>query len=199
MASLTPAEKIVYGWLGLFNIYYSWYFKALLLVLSLNIILASIDRFPSAWSYIAKPKLDASRRWLLGQKQNAVVSMKGESEQEIAEKVKKVFRNQNLKTTVTQKKGKFYVFGERGALNRLGAYVVHVFLLTLFLGHFVALQSGFDADVRFMPGQTTNEIQLIEYNLDKQERLDDTYNHKNVPSQNILHNPSNMFLHMLIQ
>ena len=53
----------------------------------------------------------------------------------------------------------------------MGAYIVHVFLLTLFLGHFVALQTGFDADVRMMPGQTTNEIQLIEFKLDKQERF----------------------------
>jgi cytochrome c biogenesis protein ResB len=40
------------------------------------------------------------------------------------------------------------VFGETGRLNRIGAYIVHVALLTLFLGHFVALQTGFDADVR---------------------------------------------------
>src|SRR5215213_3744306 len=51
-ASLTPAEKLVYGWLGFFDIYYSWYFKLLLLILSLNITLASIDRFPSVWKNI---------------------------------------------------------------------------------------------------------------------------------------------------
>src|SRR5260221_705784 len=54
--SLTPAERLVFGDLGLFNVYHSWYFNFLLLFLSLNIILASIDRFPSAWSYIVKPK-----------------------------------------------------------------------------------------------------------------------------------------------
>src|SRR3954453_8769069 len=55
--SLTPAEKTVYGALGLFDIYHSWYFNGLLLLLSLNIVLASIDRFPSAWAYIVDPKL----------------------------------------------------------------------------------------------------------------------------------------------
>jgi cytochrome c biogenesis protein len=169
--SLTPAEKTVYGWLGLFDIYHSWYFYLSLIILSLNIILASIDRFPSAWTYISRPKLDASRRWLLGQKVNGIVNIKGENEQAIVEKVKAVFKNQGFRTGVTQKKDKFFVFGESGRFNRLGAYVVHVFLLTLFLGHFVALTSGFSADVRFMPGQTTNEIQLIDYNLDKQERF----------------------------
>ncbi|MBA3786455.1 MAG: cytochrome c biogenesis protein ResB, partial [Acidobacteria bacterium] len=170
-ASLTPAEKTVYGTLGLFDIYHSWYFNFLLLVLSLNIVLASIDRFPSAWSFISKPKLDASRKWLLGQKQSASVEMRGENEEEIAARVSEVFKQQGLKATVSGKKGRLYIFGESGRWNRLGAYIVHVFLLTLFLGHFVALQTGFDADVRMMPGQTTNEIQLIEFNLDKQERF----------------------------
>ena len=31
-ASLTPAEKLSYGSLGFFDIYYSWYFNLLLLV-----------------------------------------------------------------------------------------------------------------------------------------------------------------------
>ncbi|MBA3601438.1 MAG: cytochrome c biogenesis protein ResB [Acidobacteria bacterium] len=170
-ASLTPAEKLVYGFLGIFDIYHGWYFNLLLLVLSLNIVLASIDRFPSAWSFVSRPKLDASRKWLLGQKQSAAVEMRGENEEEIAGKVGVIFRQQGLKTAVSEKKGKLYIFGESGRWNRLGAYIVHVFLLTLFLGHFVALQTGFDADVRMMPGQTTNEIQLIEFNLDKQERF----------------------------
>ncbi|MGI8670345.1 MAG: cytochrome c biogenesis protein ResB [Aridibacter sp.] len=170
-ASLTPAQKIVYGKLGLFDIYHSWYFNLLLLVLSLNIVLASIDRFPSAWSYISKPKLDASRKWLLGQKQNAVVQIDAENEEQAAEFISETFKKNGFAPTISEKKGNLYVFGESGKWNRLGAYIVHVALLTLFLGHFVALQSGFDADVRFIPGETTSEIQLIEFNLDQQNRF----------------------------
>src|ERR1051326_9321685 len=59
-ADLTPAQKFLYGKLGFFDIYNVWYFNGLLLVLSLNIVLASIDRFPSAWTYISRKKLDAS-------------------------------------------------------------------------------------------------------------------------------------------
>src|SRR4051794_23287452 len=39
--SLMPASKVVGNWLGLFDIYHSWYFNLLLLSLSLNIVLAS--------------------------------------------------------------------------------------------------------------------------------------------------------------
>ncbi|HEY0051259.1 MAG TPA: cytochrome c biogenesis protein ResB, partial [Pyrinomonadaceae bacterium] len=170
-ASLTPAEKWLFGNLGLFDIYHSWYFNFLLLVLSLNIVLASIDRFPGAWKYVSTPKTDASRAWLLNQKFNAKISTHGESPQAVAEKIGEVFRRNGLKARVTKKNNRVYIFGESGKWNRLGAYIVHVALLTLFLGHFVALQSGFDADVRLMPGQKTNEIQLIDFDLDDKQGL----------------------------
>ena len=190
-ASLTPAEKLVYGSLGLFDIYHSWYFNFLLLILSLNIVLTSIEHFPKAWTYISKPKSSATRDWILKQKQNAVVEFRGESKQAIADKIIRVFKQSGFKSRAVESTSSSYaldengnknyskiisttnlsVFGENGKWNRLGAYIVHVFLLTLFLGHFVALQTGFDADVRMMPGQETSEIQLIEINLDQQERF----------------------------
>lgn len=170
-ASLTPAERLVFGSLGLFDVYYSWYFSFILLLLSLNIVLASIDHFPGAWSFIAKPKLDASRKWLLGQKQNAVVEMNGSLNENI-ERIEAAFRENGLRATVSEKKGNTFVFGESGKWNRMGAYIVHVFLLTLFLGHFVALRTGFDADVSFTPGQTNDKIQIIKFNLDKKEKYD---------------------------
>ena len=89
--SLTPAEKLVFGGLGIFDIYGSWYFNGVLLLLSLNIVLASIDHFPAAWTFISKPKLDASRKWLLGQKQNAVVTLASPDQRTAAQKVQATF------------------------------------------------------------------------------------------------------------
>jgi len=189
--SLTPAEKVVFGYLGLFDIYHSWYFNLVLLTLSLNIILASIDRFPSAWSYIRDPKKIATRDWLLAQPDNAVVDFDSSDEHDAAAKIKAIFEANGMKGSVSEVKSIEYgidndgrkdfsvvnnktstvVFGQMGQINRLGAYVVHVFLLTLFLGHFVALQTGFDADVRMIPGESTDEIQLIQFNLDKKEKF----------------------------
>lgn len=189
--SLTPAEKLVFGRLGFFDIYHSWYFNLILLSLSLNIILASIDRFPSAWAYLRDPKKTATKVWLLAQSDNVRIELATRSETEAAEKIKAVFDKNGFKASfkeiktleygvdadgrkdfsVLKNKVSTIVFGQNGQINRLGAYVVHVFLLTLFLGHFVALQTGFDADVRMVPGVTTDEIQLIQFNLDKKEKF----------------------------
>jgi cytochrome c biogenesis protein len=188
--SLTPAEKAVFGALGLFDIYHSWYFNLLLLTLSLNIILASIDHFPTAWSYLSKPKLTATRDWLLNQHNNVVFDLDSKDEEAAVENIKAAFKSAGLKPYVTASDNIEYgidengrkdfsvvnhkrsrvVFGEAGKINRLGAYFVHVALLTLFLGHFVFLTTSFDADVRMIPGEKTKQIQLIKFNLDKKER-----------------------------
>ncbi len=188
--SLTPAEKTVFGYLGFFDIYHSWYFNVLLLSLSLNIVLASIDRFPTAWKYLSEPKLTATREWLSNQKSATNFAIDA-AETEAAERIKKVLEAYGMKPVITQAQTMEYgvddqgrkdfsvvrnrtstvVFGEKGKYNRLGAYIVHVFLLTLFLGHFVALQTGFDADVRMIPGASTDEIQMIEFDLDKKEKF----------------------------
>jgi len=190
-ASLTPAERSVYGSLGLFDIYYSWYFQTILLVLSLNIVLASIDRFPTAWTYIVKPKLSATKDWLLNQKQHATVNIEASNETEAAEKLKQLFAKAGFKPTATESTATEYgldehgnkdfsivntlrqttVFGESGKFNRIGAYIVHVALLTLFLGHFIALRTGFDADVRMIPGDESDQIQMIHFDLDKKEKF----------------------------
>ncbi|MGI8810967.1 MAG: cytochrome c biogenesis protein ResB [Pyrinomonadaceae bacterium] len=170
-ASRTPAEKSVYGTLGFFDIYHSIYFNLLLLILSLNIILASIDRFPSAWKYITQPKDWATKKWLLVQPQNALISLPAENVDVARERIASVLRENGFRTKLAEKNGHFYVFGERGRFNRIGAYIVHVFLLILFLGHFVANQTGFDADVRMIPGDRTEQIQLIQFDLDKKEKF----------------------------
>ncbi len=189
--SLTPAEKLVFGYLGFFDIYHSWYYNVLLLLLSLNIVLASIDRFPTAWKYLVEPKLTATREWLANQKSTAALTMDTSDETEVVDRITKAFEAHGMKPVVTQANTMEYgvddqgrkdfsvvknrtstvVFGQTGRINRLGAYIVHVFLLTLFLGHFVSLQTGFDADVRMIPGASTDEIQMIQFDLDTKEKF----------------------------
>ncbi|MBK7709126.1 MAG: cytochrome c biogenesis protein ResB [Acidobacteria bacterium] len=113
-ATRTPAEKMVMGALSLFDIYYSWYYNVLLLLLSLNIVLASIDRFPGAWSYIADAKKTATKKWLLNQKQNAVVNVNGSAEADVAHDIRKVFEKEGWKTTVTEDEVSSYATDETG-------------------------------------------------------------------------------------
>lgn len=166
-AELTPAQRLVYGKLGLFDIYHAWYFNALLCIVSLNIVLASIDRFPKTWLFASKPNYTVPVRWLGAQKQTAEIDIEGDAKT-LAEKAGSTMKKIGWrKVVVTEKNGRTYVFGQSGLWNRFGAYAVHVGLLTIFLGGFLTAQLGSTGNLPLAPGQKTNLMLGTQVQLDK--------------------------------
>ncbi len=170
-AELTPSQRLVYGQLGLFNIYHAWYFNALIAVLSLNIILASIDRFPKTWKFVSKPTITVPLRWLREQKQSAErsVDLDGKSTQMMITEAMK--RAGWQKITTAEKHGTVFVLGQSGLWNRFGAYAVHVGLLTIFIGAFLTAQTGTTGQMPLAPGQSTDLIYETVVDLDKASQL----------------------------
>jgi cytochrome c biogenesis protein len=165
-AERMPATRLLFRTLGFFDIYHAWYFNLLLLVLSLNIVLASIDRFPTAWRFIKHKKLEAGRRFLESQQQHAAVNVQADSVKSAGERVERAFRSLGLRPKVTEKNGRVYVFGERGAWNRLGAYAVHVALLTIFTGGFLTAQFSSEGQMPLTPGMSAKQMTRLDFNLD---------------------------------
>lgn len=164
-AKLTPAEQTVYGALGFFDIYHGWSFLFLLGLTSLNIILASIDRFPAAWNLIFKPKLTATKTYLettTGYREFAWPRM-----QSAAEDIADVFRRFKMQVRITENHSGTTVFAESGKWNRMGAYLVHVGLLTIFAGGFLTGRYGISGNMALQPGQTSSTIQSAQFKLDR--------------------------------
>lgn len=164
-SELTPAEKTVYGRLGFFDIYHVWYFNLLLLLLSLNIILASIDHFPASWSFIVKKKLTASPMFAMAQKFREKIELPGVDRQRLAQRVTAAAKTMGFKVRVTEEDARTTVFAERGVWNRLGAYAVHVGLLTIFFGGFMTSR-GFTGMLPVAPDQSTDRMVKQVFNID---------------------------------
>jgi len=162
---LKPAQKLIYGSLGLFDIYRSRYFTLLLAITGLNIILASIDRFPAAWQYIRKPKLTASPKFIAAQSFNAE-ALEHVDPTATAEKIKKAWRKHGFRARVNTETNRVTVFAQRNKWNRLGAYVVHVALLTIFTGGFLTSRYGVGGAMEIKPGRTSNAFTTSEISLD---------------------------------
>lgn len=171
-AGLMPSTRLLFRTLGFFDIYHAWYFNLLLLVLSLNIVLASIDRFPTAWRFFKHKKLEAGRKFLESQEQHASLVIEARDKSAASQQVAKAFRAQGLRPTVTEKQGRAFVFGERGAWNRLGAYAVHVALLTIFTGGFLTAQFSREGQMPLVPGDSTNQMTNVAFNLDESSEVD---------------------------
>ncbi|MBK6425333.1 MAG: cytochrome c biogenesis protein ResB [Blastocatellia bacterium] len=183
-ASLTPSKQIMYtdpivrvlrNWTGaelrelnilsLVDIYRSWTFIALLAVLSLNIVLASIDHFPGAWRYVRKKKLSATRQYAKTRDSNAVLPGDGAGDEAL--RVAAACRSVGMKPTITHEGSRATVFAERNGWNRLGAYFVHVGLLTIFVAGFATAKFSFNGSMTLQPGGESATIQGLVYDLDK--------------------------------
>lgn len=145
--SLTPAEISLYTSLGFFNIYHCWYFNLLLLTLSLNIILATIDRAPGYWHFFVKPKITATENyaryqpWYSHFKLNSS-SNTSEVVKTLSEQTKQVLmpswatmfgplasvlaKLSSLRFRVTEENNATTIFIERGVWNRYAFCLVHI-------------------------------------------------------------------------
>jgi cytochrome c biogenesis protein len=168
-ANLKPAQKALYGALGFFDIYRSRYFTLLLAITGLNIILASIDRFPTAWQYIRKPKLNASPKFIAAQMFNAEAVQHG-NPQKVAEKIRNAWRKHGFRARINEEKDRVTVFAQRNPWNRLGAYVVHVALLTIFTGGFLTSRYGVGGAMEIKPGKASSTFETNEITLDGPRR-----------------------------
>jgi len=162
---LTPAQRMIWGYLGFFDIYHVWYFNLLLAITGLNIILASIDRFPTAWAYIAKPKLAASPNFIRAQNFTAEAEL-NQKPADAVEKIKQAWRKHGFKSKVSEENNRITLFAQRNVWNRLGAYVVHVALLTTFFGGFLTSRYGIGGMMQIIPGETSDTFVTSEMTLE---------------------------------
>lgn len=173
-AELPPAQRLIYRELGFFDIYHAWYFNTLLAILSINIILASIDRFPATWRYFSKPKLHVTQKWLGGQEPSISLSLQGKKT-EIISNITNSFKKANWKRFyVSKKNGRTVIFSETGLWNRFGAYAVHMGLLTIFLGGFLSAQFGHAGQMPLSPGQSSKQISELAFDLDQMKQVNET-------------------------
>jgi len=160
---LSPAERTIYGKLGFFDIYNAWYFNLLLALTGLNIVLASIDRFPAAWSYISKPRLIATPKFIQSQHFKETVTL--DRTEDLAERVAAAWRSFRFRVKISQGEGYTTVFAQRGAWNRLMAYVVHVALLTIFIGGFLTNRYGQEGRLEMSPGIESSKLKSFTLRL----------------------------------
>jgi cytochrome c biogenesis protein len=158
---LSPAQRELYGTLGLFDIYHSSYFTILLAVTALNIILSSIDRFPTAWRYIRKPRSLPSTNFIRAQM--LTTSREANSTPEkAAQKVAEAWRESGFRPRMGKGQQGITVFAQRNVWNRLGAYVVHVSLLTIFVGGLLTSRYGVGGTMVVRPGEAANSFVTID-------------------------------------
>lgn len=154
-------EKLfrVFWLFDLFDMYHSWWFQFLLLLMTLNLLVCSLDRLSSTWRVIfpRKPVFNRAQFEKLPGRRSFTAS--GTPEELLARYqplLARRFRRSRLETTADGG----VIFAEKGRWSRLGAYVVHIGVLLLLIGALVGSWNGFEGFVNIPEKESTDTIQL---------------------------------------
>lgn len=143
--------------LGFSNMYSSIWFQALLLILCNNLVICSLDRIPQVLSFMRKDNLSANIAKLMRNKVKIVLTSK--KDRQLAETaVQAVLEQKNWKVRTKRNTDYLLIFSEKHAWSRLGAYLVHISILVIFLGAFIGSSFGFKASVMVPEGETATAI-----------------------------------------
>jgi cytochrome c biogenesis protein len=150
----------VLNFFNLFDMYHSWWFSAILLLLVINLIFCSINRFPGVWSQISRPPtgLEDSMLKALSYVERVQIKTKGEAkaDENIRTYLKKRFGNPipfEAESSIT-------LFSEKGRFSRLGVYITHLSLLIILIGGILGSLYGFKGHVEILERETVDQIFL---------------------------------------
>jgi cytochrome c biogenesis protein len=145
--------------LDFFDMYHSWWFRTLIVLLTVNIIVCSIDRLNSTWKIIFArvPHFSISRFKNLSEKKEFFDTRA--PEQLLEDYMPVVTRGFGYKRVEKTDDG-LCIFAEKGRWTRLGVYVVHFSVVLLLLGSLIVSIFGFQGYVNIPEGETVNSVQI---------------------------------------
>lgn len=146
--------------LDLFDMYRSWWFQLLMILLTVNIIICSIDRLKKTWKIIFPQQLNV-RPERFDQLSDKIVFDAGIPFEELQDRTVTALRRHYGLThqMVTPEGG--WVYAEKQRYSRLGAYIVHVSIIFMLIGALIGAWFGFDGFVNIPEGETIQHARLF--------------------------------------
>lgn len=126
------------------EMYYSWWFLGLLGILAANLIICSIERFPTVWKIIHADNLTVSGERLKKMQNHHSWKNLGDS---VTKSLPAILQSQGWKYQKTQHGEQTLLFSEKGKYSRTGVYLVHLSILVIFVGAIIGHLYGFKGSV----------------------------------------------------
>ena len=154
---------------GLNDMYHSWWFAALLGVLTMNIIVCTFERFPPKWKGLLANKSPEKFEPRIIDKcsYHQTLNCPGDVK-EVRERVLAAFKKKRFKVSSSSREGGHYFYARKGVIGRFGSDVVHISLLLILLGAMVGSYYGYkDFRIVYVGTNMTVPETDFEVRLDK--------------------------------
>jgi cytochrome c biogenesis protein len=129
-----------------------------MVLVSLSIISASVERFPNAWRYFARPYKSPDEGFRRVLPTQARITVTDESEALSA--AERALRKVGFPAEHIVRTDSFSLFSEKHRISEMAVYIVHASLLLIFLGGIVDAIYGWRGFVQLSPGTASNQIEM---------------------------------------
>src|SRR5271165_1232416 len=156
----SPAMLRLLDAAGLTDVFHARWFVALLILVSCSIIAASVQRFPNAWRYFARPYKSPDESFRKALPTQAQIAVGDNDEEQGLSAAERAFKHLGLKTEHIVRPDSFSLFSERNRISEMAVYIVHASLLLIFLGFIVDSLYGWRGFLMLTPGTASNQIEM---------------------------------------
>ncbi len=140
----TWTKLIVY--MRVYDMYHSWWFLLLLVMLTLNIVVCTFERFPPKWKSLLNHKKDKFDPRLIEKLSNGRAFTVESSVAEVRQRVDSVFKKKGYKvmaTVMAGEAGGYGVYAWKGIIGRFGSDFTHISLLLILIGSILGTAYGY--------------------------------------------------------
>jgi cytochrome c biogenesis protein len=155
-----PQTVRLLDFFGFFDVFHASWFILLLGLLGANITLASIERFPQAWRFFARPHRVADEWFVRALPFRREIPIGLQRPEEVLGKAaQRLARLGHRAHPEALKHGTLYI--EKHRVARLAPYVVHLSLLIIFAGAIADGLWGFRGFVSLGPGMRASQVEPL--------------------------------------
>lgn len=149
----------VFEALGLFDMYHTWWFILVLFLLTANLVVCSLERFPRTWSVIKAPLKPIDDDALKAVHFKKEFTFKGGIDKAEA-RISQALAGRRYRPLVSSSPGLFHFYTQKGAYSRLGVYLTHLGVILVFVGALIGAFFGFKAVMEIPEGDALKYVYL---------------------------------------
>ncbi len=148
----------IFKFLGFTNVYHSWWYILLLVLLGINLTVCSIERLPKIWKIAMHPKKKLPEGAEKSLKVAHSITLSAADPLEVAKKIADKLKKLGYKSEVidSNRSDEYFIFGDKHVFARFGVYIVHAGIIVVLIGALITAIFGYRGYMNIAEGGKTN-------------------------------------------
>ena len=155
----TQSTVQLFEMMGFFDMYHTWWFVLLLFLLTANLMVCSLERFPHTWKAVTTSLLPLDDEHMRDLPFRKDMACKGGMDK-VAMRVANALKARRYSVFEPREAEAVQFTAQKGTYSRLGVYITHFSIIIIFIGALLGAFFGYKAFLSLPEGEVSNTVYL---------------------------------------